>query len=270
MTSDSITHHQGQFVLPLSAKRLALGLVGVVLLAGVIAIFRSGQLTPSLVHIDSVQVYGELRWVNRQRLNEAVKPYLDSNFFSADLNAIKQTVESLPWVASASVRRGWPNQLQIVIQEQHAVARWGDRDLVNDKGQLFQPDGIPDELSKKLVRLVGPQNSYQYLFDCYQELQPLFFSAKIASEKVAGEGLAITEVFLNDRRALGIELSNGIYIKFGRVNASVDLYNAAARFLRAYEDSLKEQAGKISVVDLRYTNGFAVQWKKADGNSSAR
>ena len=87
---------------------------------------------------------------------------------------------------------------------------------------------------------------------------------------MAGEGLAITEVFLNDRRALGIELSNGIYIKFGRVNASVDLYNAAARFLRAYEDSLKEQAGKISVVDLRYTNGFAVQWKKADGNSSAR
>ena len=30
----------------------------------------------------------------------------------------------------------------------------------------------------------------------------------------------------------------------------------------AYEQSLSEVLDKISVVDLRYTNGFAVKWKK--------
>jgi len=240
------------------------------LLIGIVTIIRSGQLTPSLVRIDSVQVYGELRWVDRQKLDEAVKPYLDSNFFSADLDAIKQAVESLPWVAVASVRRTWPNQLQIMIQEQQAVAMWKGRYLINDKGQIFQPDRIPDELSQKLVRLEGPENSYRYLFDRYRELLPLFATGKTGSAKNESvEELAITGVFLNERRALGIQLSNDIKIQFGRINASRDLYFAAARFLNAYENSLEAQSGNISAVDLRYTNGFAVQWKKAGGSTSA-
>lgn len=77
-------------------------------------------------------------------------------------------------------------------------------------------------------------------------------------------------MFLNERRALEVDLSNGIQIKFGRINASVDLFSAAARFLNAYEDSLKGQEEKISVVDLRYTNGFAVQWKKAHNDTTRR
>jgi cell division protein FtsQ len=267
MNSNAITHHQGQFTLPLTGRRPVVVMLGIVLIVVVAALLRSGWLTPSLVRIDSVQVFGELGWVNRENLDKAVKPYLDSNFFSADLYAIKQAVESLPWVASASVRRSWPNQLQIVIQEQQPVARWRDRYLINDKGQLFHPGTIPDELARHLVRLEGPVNTYQYLFDRYRELQPLFATGERDSnkEEPAG-GLAISKVSLDERRALGIELSNGIQIKFGRVSASVDMYNAAARFLSVYENSLKQQAGDIGVVDLRYTNGFAVQWKKsADG-----
>lgn len=179
MSSNTIAHHQDQFVLPLSGKRLVYVILCMVLLVVIASVFRGGQLTPSLVRIDSVQVYGDLHWVDRQRLNEAVKPYLDSNFFSADLNAIKQAVESLPWVQSASVRRSWPNQLQVVIREQHAVARWKDQVLINEQGQLFHPGHIPDELSRKLVQLNGPQNSYQYLFDRFRELQPLFSSGKM-------------------------------------------------------------------------------------------
>jgi len=34
------------------------------------------------------------------------------------------------------------------------------------------------------------------------------------------------------------------------------------RFMVAYEQSLNDVLDKISVVDLRYTNGFAVKWKK--------
>ena len=173
------------------------------------------------------------------------------------------------------MRRSWPNQLQITINEQHAVARWQDQYLINDKGQLFQPDNIPEQLSQQLVKLVGPGNTYQYLFARYQELQPLFSgkysSVQSDSQKERSEhSLLITEVFLNERRALGVELSNGMQIKFGRINASVDMYSAAGRFLRAYENGLIEQTDRISVVDLRYTNGFAVQWKKPEGGKSAK
>jgi len=34
------------------------------------------------------------------------------------------------------------------------------------------------------------------------------------------------------------------------------------RFMVAYDQSLYQVLDKISIVDLRYTNGFAVKWKK--------
>jgi cell division protein FtsQ len=261
MTSYTVTHYE-PLVLPLPNKRLVMALLAIAIFTVIGLALRSQWFTPNFLHIDAMQVYGELRWVDREQLNESVRPYLDSNFFSADLNGIKQTVESLPWVASASVRRQWPNQLQILVNEHKAVARWKDHILINDKGELFQPAAIPNEMVQTLVQLNGPDSAYQYLFAQYQELKPMFHEQGLDDE------LKITKVYMNERRALGVELSNGMRIIFGRLNASMDLYNAASRFLQAFTNNLKAQADKIAVVDLRYTNGFAVQWKTSNGNTA--
>jgi cell division protein FtsQ len=260
MASNAIIH-QEPLVLPAPSKRVLMVMVGIALLATVGLALRTKLLTPTFLHINTMQVYGELRWVDREKLNAAVKPFLDSNFFSADLNGIKQTVESLPWVASASVRRQWPNRLQILVNEHRAVAMWKDGFLINENGGLFQPEVVPENMAQTLVQLQGPDNTYQYLFAQYQELQPMF-----ADQGQDGE-LLITKVYMNERRALGIELKSGMRIIFGRLNASMDLYNAASRFLQAFKSNLQEQAGQIAVVDLRYTNGFAVQWKTSDSKT---
>lgn len=260
MASNAIIH-QEPIELPLPNKRVIMVMLAIAFFATIGLALRSKLLTPTFLHINAMQVYGELRWVDREKLNAAVEPYLDSNFFSADLNGIKQTVESLPWVASASVRRQWPNRLQILVNEHKALAKWKDEFLINEKGELFQPEDIPVDVNKSLVQLQGPDNTYQYLFAQYQELQPLF------AEQGLGDDLLITKVYMNERRALGIELSNGMRVIFGRLNASMDLYNAASRFLQAFKSHLQEHSGQIAVVDLRYTNGFAVQWKTSNSKT---
>jgi cell division protein FtsQ len=274
MTSNAIMHHE-QIVLPSPNRRVVLLVLAIAVIVMLLLALRSKSLSPEFLNIEAMQVYGELNWVDREQLNKAVQPYLDSNFFSADLNGIKQTVEALPWVASASVRREWPNQLQITISEHQPVARWKDGALINDKGELFEPAEIPDQMAKALVQLQGPENTYQELFAIYQELRPLFettefvqqesstFAKKESTTGPLIEGLIISKVYMNQRRALGIELQSGIHVIFGRMNASMDLYSAATRFLKAFTSNLKEQAGQIAVVDLRYTNGFAVEWKNS-------
>jgi cell division septal protein FtsQ len=104
MTSNAIMQ-QEQIVLPMSNRRVLLGVLAVVAIVMLSLALRSKPLAPSYLQIEAMQVYGELHWVDREKLNAAVQPYLDSNFFSADLSGLKQTVESLPWVAAASVRR---------------------------------------------------------------------------------------------------------------------------------------------------------------------
>ena len=61
-----------------------------------------------------------------------------------------------------------------------------------------------------------------------------------------------------------IKLENGIVLKIGREHQAKRL----KRFMVAYDQSLNEVLDKISVVDLRYTNGFAVKWKKGLSASS--
>jgi cell division protein FtsQ len=269
MTSNAIMQ-QEQIVLPMSNRRVLLGVLAVVAIVMLSVALRSKPLAPSYLQIEAMQVYGELHWVDREKLNAAVQPYLDSNFFSADLSGLKQTVESLPWVAAASVRREWPNQLQITVTEHQPVARWNNSALINDKGELFLPAEIPSDMLNAMVQLQGPENTYSELFAIYRELQPLFATraadaqwSNNPEDAQSLDGLMIRKVYLNERRALGVELQNGIRVLFGRMNASMDLYNTAARFLKAFNGNLKEQAGRIGVVDLRYTNGFAVQWKSS-------
>ena len=55
-----------------------------------------------------------------------------------------------------------------------------------------------------------------------------------------------------------VKLENGLTLKIGRDQQKKRL----RRFMVGYEESLASVIDKISSVDLRYTNGFAVQWKK--------
>lgn len=251
LSKSEVNLHEG-FAPLLSRKRVMLVLGMLALLVLLVVGLKKQQLSPVALRIDSVQFYGELRWLRHEELNEVMKPFLQTNFFSADLDGIKQSLEKLPWVESASVRRVWPSRLNAIIKEHVAVARWQEDSLINDKGALFYPGKFPEGL----VRLDGPSNAQQELFAQYRELQPLF----------AGYGLAVSRMFLNERRALGLELSNGLRIDFGRITSSMDLYYVTARFLKVYMNDLLKQAGKMEVVDLRYTNGFSVQWKNSENN----
>jgi cell division septal protein FtsQ len=53
-----------------------------------------------------------------------------------------------------------------------------------------------------------------------------------------------------------MQFANGIEINLGRE----DFTERLQRFVDIYPRILASQSDKIAVVDLRYTNGFAVRW----------
>ena len=58
-----------------------------------------------------VEALGEmpLRRVNQTTIKGAAIPRIKGNFFTADLDAVRQAFEAVPWVRRAAVRREWPN-----------------------------------------------------------------------------------------------------------------------------------------------------------------
>ena len=92
--------------------------------------------------------------VNKMQLTDAAQRAIDGGFLTVRLAAIREALEALPWVDTASVRRVWPDRLHIVVAEQVPAARWGDRGLLNTRGELFLEDRI---LSTTLAPFAPPQ-----------------------------------------------------------------------------------------------------------------
>jgi len=201
---------------------------------------------PMTLPIKEVRVVGKLRHITPTMVEQALMPIVTGGLLRVDLRAVQQAALTLPWVADAQVRRLWPETLRIVIAEQEPVARWLPGGLVNRDGVLFTPD--PATYPENLPGLRGSEPALML-----QHLRRL-------DQVFAFLNLTVTTLEVDERRAWAITLSNNIQLLLGKK----DLDNRLARFLRIYPSALASQAERILRIDLRYSNGFAVAWKKTE------
>lgn len=199
-----------------------------------------------LFPLRAVSLGGELRHVAEADLRRAIAPHLDGGLLALDVGRIRRAVEALPWVQRASVRRIWPDTLTIEIQEQRPLARWGNGALVNSRGQVFRPRTLPDGLAQ----LSGPAERREAVVRLYKALGPA----------LAQFGLSVAELRLDARGAWRLRLDNGAQLELGTHAIEARL----GRFLGALPQLTRPPERVPARVDLRYPNGFAIQWRSVD------
>jgi len=170
----------------------------------------------------------------------AVAKGLQGTFFSVDLAAARAAFERLPWVRAATVRRQWPDRLEVALEEHAPVARWGSNGLVNTRGEVFQAafDGVLPVFS-------GPEGSAKEIAIQYE-----YFRTGLAAI-----GRAPVDIQVSARRAWRLRLDDGMVLELGREHVEARL----ARFVAAYRYTIEPLKRRIEYVDLRYANGFAVR-----------
>lgn len=191
-------------------------------------------------------ITGKLEHVSPQAVRATVRSALGSGFFTTDVSAVRAAVDALPWVETASVRRGWPHTLYIEINEETPAARWNGAGLMDARGHVFTLSG--GQSWTGLPQLSGPDGSAAAVLAEYRT-----FGALLASK-----GLAIRKLNVDARGAATLELSDGICVRLGRQLAEVRL----ERFSTVALQVLAGQITRVAYVDMRYTNGFAVGWSR--------
>ena len=194
--------------------------------------------------IDVVRIDGEVLHSDRDRLKAVMTRHAAAGWVGVDLDALQRDIVALPWVERASLRRIWPDTLQVEVDEHAPVAVWNGDALISARGQVFRP---PTFDADGLARLSGPAGLGA---DMLQRLR------RFESE-LAPVGLAIAALEQDARRAWRLTLSNGVTVQLGRHRIEQRL----ARFRAVWSRVLAPQAAEITGVDLRYTNGFAVAWR---------
>lgn len=199
---------------------------------------------PQTLPVKQVQLEASFLHVSRDELYQALKPVARGGFFNVDVQRVTAAVEALPWVNSASVQRVWPDTLRVTVLEQKALARWSDRALVNEQGEIFAPplESFPDGL----VELDGPVTTVAQMAK----------QIRVFKETLDQGPLQMRRVVLSPRRAWQIELAGGEMVLLGRE----EMQQRLQRFVRFYPQMLSGQVA-LQQADMRYPNGFALKWR---------
>jgi cell division protein FtsQ len=195
--------------------------------------------------IKYVRTEGVFEYISKEEVKKTLKPLVNTGFFSADMQVIKRAVLQMPWVEKVSVKRVWPDAIDIKVYEQTAYARWGEKSLLNERGEKFTPANAGE--FGHLPLLNGPVGQEQRVLEIMKGIRTT----------LADQALELAEFSINDRRSWKIVLVNGMEILLGRK----DQLKHFQRFLKTLVLFEQEQINAIATVDLRYPNGYAVSWK---------
>lgn len=199
-------------------------------------------------------VAGKTGKVTRAQIEQTARATLAGNFFTVDLESARAAFGKLPWVRKASVRRLWPDGVELALEEHVAVARWksgvagaGDAEggmgrLVNDRGEVFA--GTSDVL---LPVFSGPEGSSARLLERHRDLE-----AALAGRRVEA-------VALSAREAWQVRLDGGLVLELGRDQPRHPLAERVARFAEYYPAARKTAGISAGVADMRYPNGFVLR-----------
>ena len=58
----------------------------------------------------------------------------------ASLAAVREAARRIPWVRDASVRRKFPDAIEVQFETHEPLARWADGGLVSTRGDLFNAE----------------------------------------------------------------------------------------------------------------------------------
>ena len=232
-----------------ATRALALVVVLGVAFAGLVRVARL-----PFFHIDKIQLEGDLQRNNLATVRANVVSRMQDGFFQVDLIKSRAVFEAVPWVRKAVVRRVWPNELRVSLEEHRPAAYWHHEDredqLVNVQGEIFDAN-LGDVEDERLPTLDAP--SHATAGDAARMLEVLRALKPAVTPLGEIETLKLTE-----RGSWSIELDNDAHLELGRGSVE-ELLARVERFVRTLPEVQRTWPAPLSYADLRYPEGYALK-----------
>jgi len=220
---------------------LALGLV---LVLPVIAI-SNGWIGRTYWPLRTLRINDGLQRVDTALIRQRLIPYTREGYFAIRLERARAALAQLPWVETVTVRKHWPDVLEIDVREHRPLARWGQAQVLSESGAVFAAGVAP--LPADLPRLHGPEGRIDEMIALYRQANGLFAAADLYVEQLT----------LDARGSWQLVLTGGIEVMLGRHDAAARLQ----RFARLLPQLSLQHPAPLLRADLRYRNGVALAWE---------
>ena len=244
----------------INRRLLTFGFGGLAALVGVfVLIYSIGRPT---LEIRELVVTGESDARAVSDVRRAVQTELTGGFFTQDLQLVKQAVERLTWVKSATVSRVWPDAISVNVTRLEPVARWDDGRLVSSEGIVFMP--LVEEANKTALLPLILADTVEYAPEAIGFLTR--FQAIAAKVGARVQSVAVS---YRGSWTVGLSMPRGLMlrIELGRAVSSDAVFDRLQLVLDYYHPACEKLHGCTSFIDARYENAFAARWPKSQFES---
>jgi cell division protein FtsQ len=226
-------------------------LLVLVLLAGLAVLVTRVARSPWF-NLREIHVEGEVAHNTAESVRRHVTPLLQGSYLTMNLGQARTAFESVPWVRRAEVRRIWPHDLVVRLEEHRPVAYWAREDtdhlLVNTHGELFEVN-LGDVDEDNLPTLAGPTGTSLQVMTMWRTLVPVLAPLRQRIDRVA----------LTDRGSWRVQLDRGTLLELGR-GESDQIVARTQRFVQSVEQiTARFDHRAIEYADLRHSESYALR-----------
>lgn len=190
--------------------------------------------------IQWVVINGPGERVSDDQVRGRLLDQLDGGFFALDMSVLTMSVTELNWVASAELRREWPDTLHVTIQEHRPVAYWGEDQLLSDRGKLFAVQS--SARIQGLPQLQGPEEQRELVISDWLDWR----------QQAAERGLRLTQLSLSARGSWQVVFDESVLVELGREQRQQRL----SKMLKVWPLLALDSAP--ATLDMRYSNGLVL------------
>lgn len=223
---------------------LAWGLALVIVMLPVVGVLN-GWIASEKWAINRLSVTAEYERVSQEQIQSAIAKHVSKGFFALDVDSINEAVSSIPWVAKSSIRKRWPDTLEVDVQEHHVYARWNDDKLISEHGQVFSAPGGQQVSGVPLF--YGPEGRLADVLKFYES----------ARTQMEGTGLFVVETRMSERGSYSVVLNDGSEVMIGRTEPEQRFQRFVSLLPRFFHTGTQA----MRFADLRYANGVSIIWQ---------
>ncbi len=185
-------------------------------------------------------------------LKQAMAMPPTGNFFTTDLQELRDLALSQPWVDQVSISRDWQRGIVVSALPKQAVANFGTERLIDAKGSVFVPVESTDLMRTQFATLQGDQSQSRVIMQQMQQINEWFSPLNMKVE----------DIILTPRMTWLVRFDNGIRVIVDNENTAQKLLSLS----QLLNNQLATKLDEIQSVDLRYKNGFTVAWRSIDSS----
>ncbi len=211
--------------------------------AGVAWVY-AGMIAQERWPIRWVEIDGPFKRVSAEQVRARLTPLVEGSFFTVEPVFMRDTASEMAWVSAVSVRKSWPDTIQVTIHEHTPVAHWINGQLLAANGQQFNVPAA-DEI-QGLPWLSSPESQLHLVFENWKRFDDALLNI----------GQEIEHLSLDARGSWSARLSGGTEVRFGKG----DVFEKLDTLVSTWAGLMQGQDLPPVSIDLRYTNGFAVLW----------